>query len=213
MDIKNNLKRLLEEIGSEVELVVVSKGRSPKEIEEAYLAGCRDFGESRVQEVLLKMEKLPKDIRWHFIGKLQKNKVNKVIGKFVLIHSVDSFELAEKIGQKSIEAGLKTAILLEANTSGEQTKSGLSPQKWEDCFLKLLNIEGIEIKGLMTMAPMSEDDKVISYAFSELRLLRDRLCLLSAVDLPILSMGMTHDFRIAIKEGATLVRIGSRLWN
>lgn len=225
MTIRDNLASLLKTIAEtaqscgrkpeEVKMVAVSKGRPLGDIQEAYEAGCRDFGESRVQEALLKMEQAPQDIRWHFIGKLQKNKVNKVIGRFELIHSVDTVELAEKIGRASLEQGIKTAILLEANTSGEKTKSGLSPAEWEAVFDKILILPGIEIKGLMTLAPLTDEEEIIRHAFSELRLLRDRLNALwkGRTSLSILSMGMTHDFCLAIQEGASIVRIGRGLWN
>jgi len=198
-----------------VRLVVVSKGRSVDEIRQAYWAGCRDFGENRVQEALEKMEEAPADIRWHFIGKLQKNKVNKVVGRFALIHSVDSLELAKRISRVSEERGVKTAILLEANTSYDQSKSGLSPDEWVEALPEALALPGVEIDGLMTMAPLTEEESVIRHCFSELRLLRDRLQQIAGdlADLSTLSMGMTNDYPIAIQEGATLIRIGTAIFD
>lgn len=225
MGIEKNLKALNERITlaaersgrkrDEIFLVAVSKGRSVEEIREAYWAGCRDFGENRVQEALEKMQQTPGDIRWHFIGKLQKNKVNKVVGRFVLIHSIDSMELAERVSRVSEELGIKTAILLEANTSGEETKSGLTPKEWEKDFGKLLALRGIEMHGLMTMAPLTEEESVIRHCFSQLRLLRDRLQEQAGelADLSTLSMGMTHDYPLAIQEGATLLRIGTAIFH
>ncbi|MFZ0565554.1 MAG: YggS family pyridoxal phosphate-dependent enzyme [Chlamydiales bacterium] len=225
MSVLNNLTRLLEEIEQEakragrdpgeISVVAVSKGCSVKAIEEAYWAGVRDFGENRVQEALSKMETTPSEIRWHFIGKLQKNKVNKVIGRFDLIHSVDTVELVEKIDQAGRERGVISSILLEANTSGEMTKSGLSPKEWEANFEDLLDLKAIEIHGLMTMAPLTEDESVIRHSFSALRLLRDRLQQIARdrADLSTLSMGMSHDFPIAIQEGATLLRIGTAIFS
>lgn len=220
--IQDNLRKLLDQIEvsaiqagrdpREIALVAVSKERSVEEIKETYFLGIRDFGENRVQEALEKMENLPNDIRWHFLGKLQKNKVNKVIGKFTLIHSVDSVELAKKISSASLEKGIRTQILLEANTSTEASKSGLSAKEWESQYRQLLDLEGIEVHGLMTMAPLTEDEGVIRHCFSELRLLRDRLQELGGEELSALSMGMSNDFPIAIQEGATILRIGTALF-
>ena len=221
MSLEKNLRRVLDQIeeaatragrkSEEIILVVVSKGRSLEEIKEAYYLGVRDFGENRVDEALSKIEHLPSDIRWHFIGKLQKNKVHKIIGKFALIHSVDTVELAEKISRASLEKDLKTSVLLEVNTSGELTKSGLSPDDWKVRYRDLRNLEGIEINGLMTMAPLTEDEGVIRHCFSELRLLQHQLQEIGG-NLETLSMGMTNDFILAIQEGTTLVRIGTALF-
>lgn len=193
-------------------LVVISKGHTKEKILEAYDAGVRDFGENRVKEALEKITDTPKDIRWHFVGNLQKNKVSKVIGKFALIHSVDTFELAEKISNLSLNAGLVTSILLEANTSGEKAKSGQTPEIWKEKYLKMLDLKGISIQGLMTMAPFTEDESAIRQCFINLRHLRDDLEALGQFQLPTLSFGMSNDFRIAIQEGATLLRIGSLIF-
>lgn len=180
-------------------LLAVSKGCSLEEILAAYKDGCRDFGESRVQEALEKIENAPKDINWHLIGSLQTNKVKKAIGKFKLIHSVDSYELAEKISNASI----KIPILLQVNTSGESTKHGLSPQENLEKFFRL---PGVSVEGLMTMAPFVENEAVIRDCFVKLRNLRDQY------GLKHLSMGMSHDWRIAIEEGATILRIGTNIF-
>jgi PLP dependent protein len=225
MSVENNLKVLLEKVrvaatqsgrsAEEIFVVAVSKGRTVAQIQEAYWAGCRDFGENRIKEALEKMEQTPSDIRWHFIGKLQKNKVNKAIGRFVLIHSVDSFELAQHIARVSEERGTKTAILLEANTSGEESKSGLPPEEWVKNIPSLLQLKGITVQGLMTMAPLTEEEGLIRKCFSELRLARDHLQRIAGerAELSTLSMGMTHDFPIAINEGATLIRIGTAIFH
>lgn len=219
--IEKNLNAVLERIqneaarvgrrSSEIALVAVSKGRSLEEMRQLYDLGVRDFGENRVAEALGKMERLPKDIRWHLIGKLQKNKVSKVIGRFALIHSVDTPELAKKIAQQSLSAGVQTSILLEVNTSGESTKGGLSLEEWQNCYPDVLSYQGIEINGLMTMAPLTEDEGVIRHCFSELRHLSQKLQEIGG-DLTTLSMGMSHDYPIAIQEGATLVRVGTALF-
>ncbi len=216
MSLEKNLAKLLEQIqetarqchrsSEEILLVAVSKGCTLEQMKEAYVLGVRDFAENRVEPALAKMEQLPKDIRWHFIGKLQRAKVKKIIGKFALIHSVDTFELCEKISRLSVENGVKTSILLETNTSGELTKGGLKPHQWQEKYESLLVLKGIQIEGLMTMAPLTEDEGAIRHCFSELRRLKQLL------NLPTLSMGMSHDFVIAIQEGATLLRIGTALF-
>lgn len=212
MTIQDNLTHILGVIGS-AQLLVVTKGVALPRILEAYALGCRDFGESRLQEALQKMEGAPSDIRWHFIGRLQKNKVGKVVGRFALIHSVDSVELAEKIGEASKERGVESNVLLQVNTSGEKTKAGLSVKEWKGTFSYLSNIQGLKICGLMTMAPLGGDEVIIRRSFSELRHLRDDLCLMHGVTLDTLSMGMSNDFRLAIEEGATLVRLGTAIFS
>lgn len=196
----------------DVTLVAISKGRSLEEIRDAYSLGLRDFGENRVAEALEKMGALPPDIRWHFIGKLQKNKISKVIGKFILIHSVDTPELAEKISNISEERGIVTSILLEVNISEEVTKSGLSSEAWVKSYQKLLALKGIDICGLMAMAPLTQNERVIRQCFSGLRFLRERLEEIGGV-LTILSMGMSNDYHFAIQEGSTLIRVGSALFH
>lgn len=188
-------------------LVAVSKGRSLAEIESLYLAGCRDFGESRVQEFLSKLEVLPKDIRWHFIGPLQKNKVSKLVGKCHLIHSVDSVELAEKIGKQSVQLEIITRILLQVNISGESSKQGFSLEEVLQKVGAIYPIQGIKVEGLMTIAPLTGDKEKISMYFQALRDLRDRLKLIH------LSMGMSQDYQLALERGATLIRLGSVIFS
>lgn len=202
-----NYIKILQEIPKNVQVVAVSKYRSLDQIQALYEAGCRDFGENRVNEALEKSPNLPSDIKWHFIGSLQKNKVNKVIGRFHLIHSVDTFELAEKISKASQEANLITSILLQVNTSGEISKQGLSIEEWRHLYNKTSQLEGINIKGLMTMAPLTQDEDVIRNTFRQLKQFSDEL------KLPIVSMGMSQDYKIAIQEGATLLRIGTALFS
>ena len=195
----------------EVTLVAVSKGQSAEKIHHLYLLGVRDFAENRIAEAFEKMKQLPSDIRWHFIGKLQKNKIPKVLGRFALIHSVDTPELAQKISEASHKARVCTHVLLQANTSGEKTKGGLNPVEWETHYSDMLSYQGIVMCGLMTMAPLAGGEDAIRHCFSELRCLRERLQL-KGEKLSILSMGMSQDFLLAIQEGTTLVRIGAALF-
>jgi PLP dependent protein len=193
----------------DVTLVAVSKTFPVERILEAYNLGCRDFGENRVQEAIEKIKQCPKDILWHFIGHLQTNKVQKIVDKFHLIHGVDSFKVAEAISRKSKR---KNRILLEVNLSGEETKYGMVEKEILEDFGKIRDLENVEVHGLMTMAPWVEDRGIIRRCFAAARHLRDSLEREFSVDLPHLSMGMSHDYDIAIQEGATLLRIGTAIF-
>lgn len=194
----------------DIKTVVVSKTQPADELMGLYNLGCCDFGENRVPELLEKMT-FPfhghGQVQWHFIGPLQKNKVNKIIGKTALIHSVDSVELAKKISEASIEASITTAVLIQVNASGESSKQGFTPAEFVTALPSLRELKGIKIEGLMTMAPLTEDEAPIRRTFSTLRKLRDDAGLVH------LSMGMSNDFKIAIEEGATIIRIGSKIFS
>jgi PLP dependent protein len=199
---------------SEITVLAVSKKQPIEKMMKVYDAGCRDFGESRVQESLDKLPQLPEDARVHLIGTLQKNKVRQSIGHYSLVHSVDSFSLAEKLSAESLCANLATPVLIQVNTSGEETKHGLSEQGWRPLLESLFTLKGIALKGLMTMAPLTSDEKVIRHCFSSLRKIRDewRRIADDPILLQHLSMGMSSDFPIAIQEGATLLRIGRAIF-
>lgn len=223
MDIKNNLAFIKSQIqkfahavnrkAEEITLVVVSKQQPLEKILGIYNEGIRDFGESRLQELLIKKDKLPQDIRWHFIGRIQHNKIGKIVEAAHLIHSVADAITAQRISEASVEQNKKSSILLQANTSGEAAKSGLGPNDWQACFAELLFLKGIIVNGLMTMAPHIDDKEKIRKCFRELRNLREELQRKNPeVNLSILSMGMSHDFPLAIEEGSTLLRIGSAIF-
>lgn len=197
-----------------ITLVAVTKQIDWQTASLLYAQGQRNFGENRIEEALVKKTLAPKDCQWHFIGNLQKNKVRKIIGEFVLIHSIDSFDIAEKISIVSQEKGVVTPILLQANTSGETSKNGLNPLEWKECFERALTLKNISVKGLMTMAPFTNNMEIVRQCFRKLRNLRDELQVIAGVraDLSELSMGMSGDFKIAIEEGATMVRVGSALF-
>ncbi len=200
---------------ADIELVVVTKEREWKDINPIYHLGHRDFGESRLQEASEKMSHTPEDIHWHFIGPLQMNKVRKVVSSFELIHSVDSYKLAEKISQCSQEEELIARVLLEVNILEEETKQGFTETEVKSIFDSLWELPGIKIEGFMTMAPLTDDEKVIRTCFSRLWDLRDELVICSggAISLPHLSMGMSNDYHLAIPEGATILRIGSAIFD
>jgi len=194
----------------DITLVAVSKNHPVEEIIDLYHAGCRHFGENRVQEALPKIAQAPSDILWHFIGTLQKNKVGKVLNSFWHIHSVDSPDLAKAISKRS---EIDVPILLQVNTSGEESKHGLSLKQWRAAAAEIFQLPRVNIQGLMTMAPLTEDEDVIRRSFAALREFRDELEQNEGRKLPHLSMGMSHDYLIAIEEGATFLRIGSALFN
>lgn len=198
----------------EVEIIAVSKDHSLKEIQSAYQDGARQFGESRVQEALLKIPCLPEDCKWHLIGTLQSNKVSKTISSFQLIHSVDSLQLAQKISHFSERKNAITSILLQVNTSGELTKHGLTGEEWQKSLESLNELPNISIEGLMTIAPLTDNQKEIRSCFRKLFLLREqwRSQIKNPSSFVHLSMGMSHDYLIAIEEGATLLRIGTAIF-
>ncbi|MEM1283097.1 MAG: YggS family pyridoxal phosphate-dependent enzyme [Chlamydiota bacterium] len=215
--IKSHIAQLAKECERDPEditLLAVTKTLPMEHILSAYEVGGRHFGENKVQEALEKIQNAPDDIGWHLIGTLQKNKVRKVIGKFSLIHSVDSLELAEKIETCSEEAKEVTKVLLQVNTSGEQSKHGLSIRQWRNRFEEILSLNNISVEGLMTIAPFSDDTKVVRECFRKLRDFREELQELSGnrANIHHLSMGMTNDYPIAIEEGATILRIGSAIF-
>lgn len=198
----------------EVTLIAVSKTYPIESIQSVYQEGGRDFGENRVQEALDKIPFLPKDCKWHLIGSLQSNKIGKAISNFHLIHSIDTPLLAQKISEASQAKGMITPILLQVNTSGEGTKHGLCPGEWQRALDEVNRLSNVRIEGLMTMAPFTEDHQLIRCCFRKLYQLREtwRKEMKDPAIFCHLSMGMSHDYAIAIEEGATLLRIGSAIF-
>lgn len=205
----------------EVRLLAVSKGKSIDAILHLYHLGIRDFCENRVAEALEKIASLPKDIRWHFIGALQRNKIRKLVGTVALIQSVESLELAQKIDKVGLELGVTTEVLIQVNTSKEVVKHGISSEELIAHFHEFLQLKNVAIIGLMTMAPQfrerTEAEVVhVRQTFSELRELQEKLRTLypeTGPQFKELSMGMSQDYDIAIEEGATMVRIGTALFS
>lgn len=214
--IRRNIAVICENSGrnpDEIKIIAVTKYFGIDIIQQAISAGITEFGENKAQELNLKFEKLGDKVAWHFIGNLQKNKVKYVVKAAEFIHSVDSSELADEINSKAKKLNKVQKILLEVNTSSEESKSGLITE--EDVF-KLTEYcskkENLELVGLMTMAPFTDDEKVIRNCFSSLRLMKEKLIKNGFIKLTELSIGMTNDYEIAIDEGATMLRIGSAIF-
>ncbi len=221
MGIKDNLEKIKEQIGSnKVKIIAVTKYAAQQQVFEAYNLGIRDFGESYIQDALEKIsgeyhnKDLNNPIQWHLIGRLQKNKAKHVIGRFSLIHSVDSIELAELINKIAGEREIKQDILLQVNISGEEQKAGFNKIELKNDFEKLFKLTNIKAKGLMTIAPKTEDKKLIRDCFLELSSFKDERNkqYSNEINLKELSMGMSNDYPIAIECGSTMVRIGRALF-
>ncbi|MEN9469267.1 MAG: hypothetical protein RL630_1000 [Verrucomicrobiota bacterium] len=196
----------------EVRLVAVSKTYPAEAIRELFATGQGAFGESRVQEALPKVEALPPEIEWHFIGHLQTNKIRKVVGRFALFHGVDNENLAVQINRIAGELGVTANVLLEVNVSGEESKFGFAPENLPAALENLAPLPFLRIRGLMTMAPYSDNPEEARPYFAKLREIRDRLAEDTGLPLSELSMGMSGDFEQGIAEGATIVRVGSAIF-
>jgi hypothetical protein len=220
--IANNLDRVLEEIASaavnsgrsadDIELVAITKTHPADKVREAIEAGQTLFGESRVQEARAKIPELPSNLRWHFVGHLQKNKVRQALPLFEMIHSVDSFVLAQDIDRIAQEEGLHPRVLLEVNVAGEGSKFGFAPDHLREQMEALLALPRLSIEGLMCIPPLAVESEGSRKFFVQLRELRHSLEKEFNMKLPQLSMGMTQDFPIGIEEGATLVRVGTAIF-
>ena len=196
----------------EVKLLAVSKKMEPERIRVVWQLGHRLFGENRVQEAKVKIPEMPVGGEWHFIGGLQSNKAKDAVECFDVIESVDRWDLAQEL-QKRLEAtGRRMRIMLEVNVGGEAAKHGCSPERVGELFQKVMSLSRLEVIGLMAIPPFREDPEMARPFFVKLREIRDRLQDSHGVPLPELSMGMSHDYSVAISEGSTLVRIGSALF-
>jgi pyridoxal phosphate enzyme (YggS family) len=220
--ITENLDRVREQIAAaaakasrsanDVELVAISKAHPVEMVREAIEAGQSLFGESRVQEARTKIPDLPSNIRWHFVGHLQKNKVRQALPLFEMIHSVDSLALAQDINRIAEEEGSFPRVLLEVNVAGEGSKFGFSSDQLRQQIGALLALPRLSIEGLMCIPPLVTESEDSRKFFVEVRELRDSLEKEFSLKLPQLSMGMTQDFSIGIEEGATLVRVGTAIF-
>lgn len=222
--IKNNLAEVERKIckaceragrdRSEVTLIAVSKTKPVEMLEACMENGITVFGENKVQELCGKYEVLPKDLHWHLIGHLQRNKVKYITDKAELIHSVDSYRLAETISQDAVKKGINVDILIEVNVAEEDSKFGLKTEETEELIRQISKLPNIFIKGLMTIAPyteVSEENRPIFRTLKQLSVdIREKN--IDNVSMEILSMGMTGDYEVAIEEGATMVRVGTGIF-
>ena len=215
--VEENIKKACEKVGrdvNEVTLIAVSKTKPYTAIEEALPTGVKDYGENKVQELCDKYEILPKDIKWHMIGHLQRNKVKYLVGKASLIHSVDSIRLAEQIEKEYAKADEIANILIEVNMAQEESKFGITSEETEQLVREIAKFPHIRIKGLMTIAPYTDNPESNRVYFRNMKKL--------SVDIEnknidngtmtALSMGMTGDFEVAVEEGATMIRVGTGIF-
>ncbi len=224
MSIAENLKEVQRDINevckkcgrdpSEVTLIAVSKTKPLEDLKEAYDAGARDFGENKVQELTAKMPNLPSDIRWHMIGHLQRNKVKYIAGEVELIHSVDSFRLAEEINIQAKRKKIIIPALIEINIGDEESKFGVRPDEAKELCKEISELDSIHIEGLMTVAPAADDPEEVRRYFRKMHelFLDIKSENIDNVEMKILSMGMTNDYKVAIEEGSTMVRVGTGIF-
>ena len=215
--VKSNLGRIKQQIAHyNVKIIAVTKYFGLKAIEAGYDAGLRDFAESRANEAIEKIEKLPENIRrnstFHFIGHLQSNKAGRVVKHFDVIHSVDSLKIAEAISKSACSLNKREKILLQVNNAGESQKSGYSKERLRDELSSILLLDGVEVIGLMNMAPLGAGEDELNRLFKDIREFRDELEKDFKITLPELSMGMSDDYLFAVRNGATIIRIGRKLF-
>ena len=198
----------------DVTLIAVSKTKPVEMLQEIYDCGCRDFGENKVQEIMDKYEKLPNDIRWHMIGHLQTNKVKYIVDKVYMIHSVDSIKLAKEISKEAVKKNVTVKVLLEVNVAKEETKFGLLTEEVLDFYKEVIDLPGLKVCGLMTIAPYVENSEENRQHFVNLKQLMVDLESEKTDNISVgeLSMGMTGDYEVAIEEGATYVRVGTGIF-
>ena len=222
--LKENLEEVEEKIAKacehagrareEVTLIAVSKTKPIEMLQEIYDEGIRDFGENKVQELTEKYEVMPKDMKWHMIGHLQRNKVKYIVDKVYLIHSVDSLRLAEEISREAVKKQVEVNILIEVNVAQEESKFGTTTEETEKLVRDISFLPGVHIKGLMTIAPFVEDPEENRIYFRKLRQLAVDIGNknIDNVSMSILSMGMTGDYTVAVQEGSAIVRVGTGIF-
>lgn len=216
--VKENFIKIKEDIAPYTpNIIAVTKYFDESKIVEAYEAGLRDFGESKVLEAIEKIQKLPQEIRnnskFHLIGHLQSNKVRKAVGNFDYIHSVDSLKLAKMISEEALKKKVEQKILLQINNANEEQKSGFSIDEIFKEFDKLKSLEGIKLVGLMNMAPFGLEKQDLLNLFKDIVKLRDKLEKKFGCELKEISMGMSGDYKEAVVAGATMIRIGRKLFS
>ena len=217
IEVEKNIQAACDRAGrsrEEVRLIAASKTKPVSDIEEVLTTGILDYGENKVQELSDKYDVLPKNIRWHMIGHLQRNKVKYLIGKTVLIHSVDSLRLAEQIEHEAAKADTIMNVLIEVNVAGEESKFGTTCNEAIELVRAVAALKHVKIKGLMTIAPFTDNPEDNRIYFKKLKQLSVDIKSknIDNVDMDELSMGMTGDYEVAIEEGATMVRVGTGIF-
>jgi pyridoxal phosphate enzyme (YggS family) len=212
--IKQNVKQIRSELPANVQLLAAAKSREPREILEAIEAGITIIGENYVQEAEKAYEVVGDRVEWHFIGHLQKNKVKKAVALFDMIETVDSAEIAREIDKRCAQSGKTMPVLVEINSGREEQKAGVYPENAEKLISDISTLTNIRVMGLMTMGPQFGDPEDSRPYFVETKRVFDRINRrnLPHVEMTYLSMGMTNSYRVALEEGANLVRIGSKIF-
>lgn len=216
IQLKNQIEKACEKSGrdpGEVTIIAATKYTGPAGVKLISELGIDNFGENRADELLEKKENTKREAIWHFIGHLQSRKARDVVPLVEYIHSIDSLKILEKVGREAAKCGKIQKVLVEVNISGEETKYGLKPDNVIDFITKAVKVENTDFRGLMTMAPYTDDMEYIRSLFRRLKILRDRLNDLGLTGSFLeLSMGMSNDFMVAIEEGATMIRVGSSIF-
>ena len=216
-NVRKNIEESCKKVGrdvSEVTLITVSKTKPLSDLRIAYEEGSRDFGENKVQELVSKIDEMPSDVKWHLIGHLQRNKVKYIAGKVAMIHSVDSYRLAEEINVQAKKNSCVIPILIEINIAGEDTKFGIKPEEAEELIREISELENVKVSGLMTIAPNVANPEENRAYF---KAMKDLFVDISSknidnVEMKVLSMGMTNDYIVAVEEGATMIRVGTGIF-
>lgn len=216
-NVRKNIEDACKKVGrdvSEVTLITVSKTKPLSDLRIAYEEGSRDFGENKVQELISKIDEMPSDVKWHLIGHLQRNKVKYIAGKVAMIHSVDSYRLAEEINVQAKKNSCVIPILIEINIAGEDTKFGIKPEEAEELIREISELENVKVSGLMTIAPNVANPEENRAYF---KAMKDLFVDISSknidnVEMKVLSMGMTNDYTVAVEEGATMIRVGTGIF-
>lgn len=213
MSISENIRTINESLKGNAVLVAVSKTKPVDAVKEAYLSGIRDFGENKVQELLNKVELLPEDIRWHFIGHLQRNKVKYLVGKTFLIHSLDSVRLLSEMEKQFSLKSLEAHALIEINIGEERSKSGIKVDELEELLTACEKCSYVKVKGLMAIIPICDEIECRLY-FKRMKNIFDKLSerKFKNIEMKYLSMGMTNDYKIALEEGSNMVRVGTGIF-
>lgn len=213
MSIVENINSLKSEIGDDITLIAVSKTKPLEDLKEAYNSGIRDFGENKVQELCMKEENLPKDIRWHLIGHLQTNKVKYIVGKVHLIHSLDSVKLLNVINERYKKENLVANTLIQINIGKEESKTGIYEEELENLLNEVEKCTNVKVLGLMTVIPKG-DAESNTYYFKKVRCIFEKLKdkNYNNIEMKYLSMGMTNDYKYAIAEGSNMIRVGQGIF-